>query len=71
MFTLFLGFLEVKGPIYELYPLKRSSVSPSELLRIAPWGPAKLRLGKHRKCHLCIQDESAAVSNAHAEPWKW
>jgi len=58
---------QVKGPIYELYPLKRSSVSPSELLRIAPWGPAKLRLGKHRKCHLCIQDESAAVSNAHAE----
>eukprot|EP00435_Cladocopium_sp_Y103_P026857 s5005_g6.t1 len=58
---------QVKGPIYELYPLKRSSASSSELLRIAPWGPAKLQLGKHRKCHLCIQDESAAVSNAHAE----
>ena len=58
-----------KGPIFELYPLKAAAVSIShdELLRICPWGPAKIRLGKHRSCHLVIAEETGAVSNSHAE----
>ena len=50
-----------------LYPLRRESVMQREVLRIAPWGPPKLQLGKARKCHLYMGDESQSISNVHAE----
>ena len=38
-----------------------------EVLRVAPWGPALVQLGKARKCQLLMADESASISNVHAE----
>lgn len=55
----------VPGPIFELYPLRDETDGQVSALRIAPWGPQKVLIGKHRKCHLNLEMES--VSNIHAE----
>ena len=57
-----------EGPIFELYPLRSgaSNAMVSELLRMAPWGPAIAQVGKTRRCHLYISDDET-ISNLHAE----
>lgn len=57
--------VRVPGPIFELYPLRDETDGQVSALRIAPWGPQKVLIGKHRKCHLNLEMES--VSNIHAE----
>ena len=57
----------LKGPIFELYPLRGERSPSREVLRIVPWGPSRLSLGKHRTSHFCVTDELQVVSNSHAE----
>ncbi|CAK9099788.1 unnamed protein product [Durusdinium trenchii] len=58
---------ETEGPIFELYPLGGAIVTSNEVFRMAPWGPQEVKIGKTRKCHLFMSDETAGVSNIHAE----
>ena len=70
----------VLGPVFELCPLKGTKdqltgrwtlqcPAAAERLRIAPWGPKKLVIGKYRSCNLCITYEKAGVSAKHAVLW--
>ena len=70
----------VLGPVFELCPLKGTKDQQTghwtlkcptiqERLRIAPWGPKKLVIGKYRNCNLCITYENAGVSANHAVLW--
>ena len=56
------------GPVFELLPLRPGERAKlGEVLRIVPWGPSIITVGKNRKCDLYVTDEMAGVSNSHAE----
>lgn len=56
------------GPVFELFPLRPGERAKlGEVLRIVPWGPSIITVGKNRKCDLYVTDEMAGVSNSHAE----
>ena len=54
--------------VFELLPLRPGERAKlGEVLRIVPWGPSIITVGKNRKCDLYVTDEMAGVSNSHAE----
>mmetsp|Transcript_59717 Transcript_59717/g.133323 ORF Transcript_59717/g.133323 Transcript_59717/m.133323 type:complete len:529 (-) Transcript_59717:5-1591(-) len=60
-----------EGPIFELCPLQPSTPATPKL-RLSPWGPARMLIGRSSHCQLQIFSEG--VSNEHVElvmmvPW--
>ena len=61
------------GPIFELFPLQpRFSGQTDKRLRLSPWGPPRVKLGRSQQCQLRILHEG--ISNEHVElclmvPW--